>query len=139
MNTNICQSLKHFAIRFGTNGDAPQKYLTSPAACAKGSLNILPATGPSNRPGDNQLFYAYQLTDKTWVLESKTCAFYFIRALSPTTIKLSSGPYFSSKFWIQYHDNHIHIKSNFYGSYWAGGLPLQLSEGATYYMVEFWP
>lgn len=138
--TNICQSLKHFAIRFGSNADATQKYLTYPLVCGSSNLNILPATGPSNRPGNDQLFFAYQLSDKTWLLESKSCPFYFIRATSLTTIKLELGPYMSSKFWIQYHQNHIHIKSNFYfGNYWAGGLPLVLSVGATSYMVEFWP
>ena len=141
INSNmICQSLKYFAFRAGTNNDATKKYLTSPAACGAATLNFLASTGPSGRPGNNQLFISYQMTDKTWLFESLTCPFYFIRATSLTTVNLDLGPYFSSKFWIQYCDDHIHVKSNFYfGNYWSAGLPLQLSSGATRYMVEFWP
>lgn len=62
-----CESLKYFAIKAGSNTITVLKYMTYSSTCT-GSLNFLPPTGPSGRPGNDQQFIATQLQDETWLL-----------------------------------------------------------------------
>lgn len=65
---STCLGLKYYAIRAGNNAVTTLKYLTVGSNPCVGALNYLPPTGPSGRPGNNQLFVATQLQDETWLL-----------------------------------------------------------------------
>jgi hypothetical protein len=57
-----CESLKYFAIKAGNNNSTTLSYMKVGSTCL-GSLNFGPPTGPSGRPGNDQLFVATQLQD----------------------------------------------------------------------------
>lgn len=59
---STCESLKFFGIKFGDNNTTSLKYLTVGSFCL-GALNFAAPTGPSGRPGNDQLFIATQLQD----------------------------------------------------------------------------
>lgn len=65
---STCAGLKFFAIKAGNNAGTILRYLTVGANPCAGPLNYIPPTGPSGRPGNNQLFVATQLQDETWLL-----------------------------------------------------------------------
>lgn len=136
---STCESLNYFAIKFGPNSITTLNYLTVAGTCA-GTINLLPPSGPSGRPGNNQLLIATQLQDETWLLQPRICPGYYIKATSASTLAVVNGLSSNARFWIEYHDNHVHLQSGFYtSSYWNGGAPIEIGPGASMYIVEFWP
>ena len=136
-----CESLKYFAIKFGTNGGALAglSYATVSPSCT-GSINAVQGSGFASRPGDNQLYISTQLLDLSWVFESKLCPGRYIKATSPTTIGLLPGRSSDARFWVKHDANHVHIQSAYHASsYWRGGLPIKMDGYGTQYMVEYWP
>lgn len=134
-----CESLKYFAIKFGNNNNAVLNYLTVAASCL-GTLTLTPPTGPSGRPGNDQQFIATQIQDETWLLQPRNCPGNYIKATSSSTLAVQNGLSSNARFWIEYHQNHVHLQSATYStSYWSGGAPVVIGPGAAAYMVEFWP
>ena len=135
---STCESLKYFGIRFGPNSVSTLRYATVSSSCS-GSINLLPPTAPSNRPGNDQLFLATQLQDETWLLEPRNCPGRYIKATSASTLAIVSGISSTARFWIEYHDDHVHLQSGAYSTYWGGVAPVVIGPGASKYMVEYWP
>ena len=135
---STCQSLKYFGIRFGPNSVSTLNYVTVAPSCS-GSVNLLPPSAPSLRPGNDQLFLATQLQDETWLLEPRNCPGRYIKATSSSTLAVVTGISSNARFWIEYHDNHVHLQSGVYSTYWNGGSPVAIGGGASMYMVEYWP
>jgi hypothetical protein len=64
---STCESLKYFAIRQGGNDATTRSYLKVSTTCS-GSVQFVPPTDSSGRPGNDQLYIATQLQDETWLL-----------------------------------------------------------------------
>lgn len=134
-----CDSLKFFAIKYGPNSNPTLSYLTVAPSCT-GTVNFQSPSGPSGRPGNNQQFIATQIQDETWLLQPRNCPGNYIKAASATSIIVQNGLSNNARFWIEFHDNHVHMQSGaFPSSYWGGTNPLAQGPGAEHYMVEFWP
>ena len=120
---STCESLKYFGIRFGANSVSSLNYATVSSSCS-GNINLLPPSTPSGRPGNDQLFLATQLQDETWLLEPRNCPGRYIKATSSSTLAIVFGISSSARFWIEYHDDHVHLQSGVYLNYWSGGTPI---------------
>lgn len=96
---SVCQGLKYFAIRWGSNTFTTLRYLTVGTTCL-GTLNYVAPSGSSGQPGNNQLFIATQLQDETWLLEPKNCPGNYIKATSISAVSVTNGMSSNARFWI---------------------------------------